>query len=55
MQPIIKFEIFGQKNSINTDSNLPGEYNFRSVLGLYDNQLLIYRSAAPSEASVGVC
>ena len=35
MQPIIKFEEFGQIISMNTDSNLPGKYIFRSTLGLY--------------------
>ena len=43
MQPIIKFEEFGQIISINTDSNLPVAYTFRSAVGLYDNVLLINR------------
>ena len=53
MQPIIKFEAFLQMVSINTNSNLPGAYIFRSALGFYYNLLLIYRSA--TGASVGVC
>ena len=53
MQPIIKFEVWGQI-FINTNSYLPGAYIFRSVLGLYD-LLLIYRIAPPPEALVGVC
>ena len=55
MQPIIKFEEFGQIISINADSNLPGAHIFRSPLGLYDNLLLIYRRTPPPEASVGAC
>ena len=55
MQSIIKYEVFGQLISLNTDSNLPGLYIFRSVLGLYDNLLLIYGRAPPAEGSVGVC
>ena len=50
MQPIIKFEVSGQMFSINTDSNLPGTYIFRLVLGFYDSKL--HRSAPPAEASV---
>ena len=53
-QPIIKFEVFGQIISMNTDSNLSGVYIVRSALGLYDNMLLKW-SAPPAEASVGVC
>ena len=34
MKPIIKFEVFGQISSMNTDSNLSGVYIFRSALGL---------------------
>ena len=45
-----QFEKFGQIISINTDSNLPGVYSFRSALGLYDNILLIYRRAPPAKA-----
>ena len=48
MQQIIKFEVFGQTISMN--SNLPGAYIFRSALGLYDN---LYTEEA--EALVGVC
>ena len=36
MQLIIEFEVFVQIISTNTDSNLPGTYIFRSVVGLYD-------------------
>ena len=55
MQRIIKFEEFGQIISMNTDSNFPGAYIFRSALGLYHNLLLIYRKAAPAESPVGAC
>ena len=48
MEPIIKYELFGQMISMKTDSNLPDVYIFRSVLGLYDNLLLIYRAAPPA-------
>ena len=40
--------------SLNTDSNLPGAYIFRSVQGLCDVLLLIYRRAPPAEGLVGV-
>ena len=40
IQPIIKFEEFGQITSMNTDSNLLGAYIFRSALGLCDKALL---------------
>ena len=40
---------------MNTDSNLPEAYIFRSALGLYDKLSLIYRRAPPVEALVGVC
>ena len=55
MQPIIKFEVFAQIVFMNTDSNLPRAYIFRSAQGLYDILLLIYRSAPPVEASIAVC
>ena len=55
MQPVITFEEFGQRVSMNTDSNLPEAYIFGSALGLYDNLLLIYRRTPPVESSVGVC
>ena len=35
-QPIIKFEVFGQIISMNTDSKFPGSDIFRSALGLHD-------------------
>ena len=55
MQPVFKYEMFGQIISLNTDSNLPGAYIFRSVQGLCDVLLLIYRRAPPAEGLVGVC
>ena len=55
MQPTIKFEVFGQIISMNTDTNLPEAYIFRSVLDLYGNLLLILKRGPPVEASVGVC
>ena len=53
IQPIIKFEVFVQMISTNTNSNLPGHTFLDLLLGLYYNLLLIYRSA--TEGSVGVC
>ena len=54
IQPIIKFEVFGQIIFVNNDSNLPGAYIFRSTLGLHDNLLLIKRKAPPVESLLGV-
>ena len=54
MQPIFEFKKFGQIILINIDSNLPGAWIFRSVLGLNDNLSLIYLRATPVESSVGV-